>query len=146
MAWTPDDTREKAARRSLCDRIVEETKDAVICTDRDGAILLWNSGPERIFGHCESEALGQSLDLIIPEQLRRRHWDGWNRVIETGVTKYGSEPLAVPGLRDEAVIAAGDTGLPSTTTTETEEVCGYESHGRTTRSPLSSPRHPRRQR
>lgn len=99
MASTTDGVRAKAAHQSLCDRIIAETPEAVIYTDRDGVILLWNSGAERIFGFSEGEALGQSLDLIIPEKLRQRHWDGWNRVIETGVTKYGTDPLSVPGQR-----------------------------------------------
>jgi len=100
MASTTDSgTSDNAMQQSLCDRIIAETQEAVIYTDRDGVILLWNSGAERIFGHTEGEVLGQSLDLIIPEKLRKRHWDGWNRVIETGETKYGSEPLAVPGTR-----------------------------------------------
>lgn len=98
-ATTEDGNSRGAAKQSLCDRIIAETQEAVIYTDRDGVILLWNSGATSIFGFSESEALGQSLDLIIPEKLRKRHWDGWNRVIETGVTKYGSEPLAVPGQR-----------------------------------------------
>lgn len=96
---TDDDIHDKAVQQSLCDRIIAETQEAVIHTDRDGVILLWNSGAASIFGYSESEALGQSLDLIIPEKLRKRHWDGWNRVIQTGVTKYGSDPLAVPGER-----------------------------------------------
>lgn len=87
------------SRLGLCDRIVGETQEAVIYTDRDGLIEFWNSGAEVLFGFSESEAVGRSLDLIIPEKLRKRHWDGWQRVIETGETKYGQEPLAVPGMR-----------------------------------------------
>ncbi|HLR97863.1 MAG TPA: PAS domain-containing protein [Jiangellaceae bacterium] len=98
-ATTEDGNSREAVQQRLCERIIAETQEAVIYTDRDGVILLWNSGATSIFGFSESEALGQSLDLIIPEKLRKRHWDGWNRVIETGVTKYGSEPLAVPGQR-----------------------------------------------
>lgn len=80
-------------------RIVAGTLDAIIYADREGLIRLWNVGAERIFGHSAAEALGKSLDLIIPEKHRRAHWAGWDRVMETGETKYGSDPLAVPGLR-----------------------------------------------
>ena len=84
---------------ALYRRIVEEAQDAIVVADREGTILLWNGGAETIFGHPASEAVGQSLDLIIPERLRERHWEGWRRVIATGETRYGRELLAVPGQR-----------------------------------------------
>lgn len=84
---------------SLADRIVAATQDAVIYADREGVIRLWNTGAETIFGYSADEAVGKSLDLIIPEKQRQRHWDGWDRVMATGKTRYGSEPLAVPGVR-----------------------------------------------
>lgn len=83
----------------LAERIVAESQDAIIFAGRDGVIRLWNAGAERLFGHPASSAIGQSLELIIPERLRQRHWDGWDRVMATGETKYGTEPLAVPGVR-----------------------------------------------
>jgi PAS domain S-box-containing protein len=74
--------------------------DGVIYADADGLIRFWNAGAERIFGFKETEALGQSLDLIIPESLRRRHWAGYHRTMQTGGTRYGAgELLAVPALR-----------------------------------------------
>jgi PAS domain S-box-containing protein len=85
----------------LCSRIVHETQDAIIFSDRDGLIALWNSGAERIFGYSAQEALGQTLDLIIPEKLRARHWDGYRRVMTTGSTRYGKELLAVPATRKD---------------------------------------------
>src|SRR5262245_60914231 len=73
--------------------------DAIIATDRDGRISFWNPGSERIFGFSAAEAIGQSLDLIIPENLRTRHWSGYRRVIETGSSVYGrGDLLAVPAL------------------------------------------------
>lgn len=81
-----------------CRRIVDDAPDAIIHADRDGTIRLWNSGAEALFGYPASEALGRSLDLIIPERLRTRHWEGYHRVMTTGETRYGSELLAVPGL------------------------------------------------
>ncbi|QGU06803.1 Sensor protein FixL [Corynebacterium occultum] len=83
----------------LAARIVEETSDAVVLADREGRILLWNSGAEKMFGHKAEDARGQSLDIIIPQKHRRAHWTGWERVIESGETRYGSEPLSVPGMR-----------------------------------------------
>lgn len=87
------------ALNGLGDRIVAEAQDAIIYADRDGTICLWNAGAENLFGHAAEDALGQSLDLIIPDKLRQRHWDGWEKVMATGQTAYGQEPLAVPGLR-----------------------------------------------
>ncbi len=86
---------------ALAARIVEETGDAILFADRDGVLRLWNRGAERMFGWSAAEAIGQSMDMIIPERLRARHWDGWNRVMETGVTRYGTEVLAVPAVRKD---------------------------------------------
>ena len=90
----------------LCQRIVDKTPDAVIFADRDGIIRLWNRGAEMIFGYAAAEAVGQSLDLIIPARLRERHWQGYRRVMAEGVTRYGRELLAVPGAhKDGRVIS-----------------------------------------
>jgi PAS domain S-box-containing protein len=79
--------------------VVTAAADAVVWADLDGAIRLWNPGAERIFGHSAETALGQSLDLIIPERQRERHWDGWNAAMARGSTKYGpDEMLAVPAV------------------------------------------------
>jgi PAS domain S-box-containing protein len=92
---------ETYTHESLCRQIVEETQDAIIFADRDGVIRLWNSGAEVMFGYKAGEVLGQSLDLIIPDKLRGRHWDGYREVMATGVTRYGRELLAVPGIRKD---------------------------------------------
>ena len=81
--------------------IVEGIPDAVIYADREGIIRLWNAAAERLFGYTSAEAVGRSLDLIIPEPMRARHWEGYFRVMESGVTRYGAEPLAVPGIRKD---------------------------------------------
>jgi PAS domain S-box-containing protein len=81
--------------------IVENARDAVIYSDRDGLIRLWNAGAESIFGFSRAEALGQSLDLIIPESLRTRHWEGYHRVMAEGRSRYASELLAVPAVRKD---------------------------------------------
>jgi len=85
----------------LCQTIVEETQLAVIFSDREGIIRFWNVGAEAMFGYKAEEALGQSLDMIVPERHRPRHWEGYRRVMETGVTKYGRELLAVPATRKD---------------------------------------------
>jgi PAS domain S-box-containing protein len=77
--------------------LMAETPDAVIFADREGRVRLWNRGAEELFGYTAAEALGQSLDLIIPEHLRARHWEGYQRVMATGATRYGRQLLAVPG-------------------------------------------------
>jgi PAS domain S-box-containing protein len=82
-------------------RIVEGAADAVLFTDRNGVIRLWNAGAERIFGWTAAEAVGKSMDLIIPDRLRPRHWQSWDRVMETGQTRYATEVLAVPALRKD---------------------------------------------
>jgi PAS domain S-box-containing protein len=88
-------------QKDLAARIVAGASDAVLFTDREGAIRLWNAGAERIFGWTAAEALGKSLELIIPERLRSRHWQNWNRVMETGQTRYATDVLAVPALRKD---------------------------------------------
>ena len=85
----------------LYQRIVEDSPIAILFADRDGKIRLWNAAAEALFGYPAQEALGQSLDLIVPERQRPRHWEGWARVMATGVTKYGSDPLAVPAVRKD---------------------------------------------
>jgi PAS domain S-box-containing protein len=82
-------------------QIVDETQDAIIFANRGGQIELWNSGAESIFGYSAGEAMGQSLDLIIPEKLRGRHWEGYQKVIASGSTRYGRELLAVPAIRKD---------------------------------------------
>src|SRR5512132_129156 len=85
----------------LYQRIVEDSPIAILSADRDGKIRFWNAGAEAMFGYTAEEALGQSLDLIVPERQRARHWEGWTRVMATGVTKYGRDPLAVPAIRKD---------------------------------------------
>src|SRR5215208_5042396 len=70
--------------------------DAIIAAAPDGSIVLWNPAAERIFGYTEKEALGQSLDLIIPQRFRERHWEGYRQVMRTGQTRYGVDVLRVP--------------------------------------------------
>ena len=78
-----------------------ETAFAVIVADRDGVIRLWNAGAQAMFGYGVDEAVGQTLDLIIPERLRARHWTGFNNTMATGVTRYARQVLAVPAIRKD---------------------------------------------
>lgn len=82
-------------------QMVEALGDAIVICDADGAIIGWNRAAVRMFGFSETEALGQSLDLIIPERQRQRHWDGYNKTMETGHTRYGNDVLRVPALHKE---------------------------------------------
>lgn len=83
----------------LCQRIVEDTALGVIFGDREGIIRLWNAGAQAIFGYSADEAIGRSMDLIVPEKHRQRHWDGYTAVMQSGHTKYGgSQALAVPAV------------------------------------------------
>jgi PAS domain S-box-containing protein len=85
--------------RGLTEAILGTVSDAIIATDADGLISFWNPGAARIFGFTAEEAVGRSLDLIIPENLRARHWMGYNRVMATGESRYGhGDLLSVPGL------------------------------------------------
>ena len=72
--------------------------DAVIVADGANVIILWNAAAERLFGYSEQEVMGKSLDLIIPERLRKRHGEGYEHTMSTGVTKYGTTLLKVPAV------------------------------------------------
>jgi len=94
--------------------ILATRSDAIIAADRDGIIRFWNPGAERIFGHTSGEASGCSLDLIIPERLRQRHWDGFRHTMATGHSRYGEgDLLSVPALRkDGTTISVEFTIVP----------------------------------
>jgi len=85
----------------LAGYIVNSSSDAIMFADREGIIRLWNSGAERMLGFSAGEAIGQSLDLIIPENLRGRHWDGYGRVMESGSSRYSADLLSAPALRND---------------------------------------------
>jgi PAS domain S-box-containing protein len=81
----------------VAERIVREGPDGVLFADAKGVFRLWNGGCERIFGFMEAEAVGRSLDLIIPETLRARHWEGFSRIMATGQSRYAAgEVFPVP--------------------------------------------------
>jgi PAS domain S-box-containing protein len=86
----------------FAETLAQEAADAIVYADGSGVIRFWNRGAVRIFGFAAAEALGQSLDIIIPENLRARHWDGYDHVMRTGVSRYGAgDILAVPALHKD---------------------------------------------
>jgi PAS domain S-box-containing protein len=107
--------------------VVNEAAEAIVVTDPDGVIRLWNNGAARVFGYSAAEAVGQGLDLIIPEKQRERHWKGYRQTMATGHTRYGDKLLSVPAnhrdghrlsiefsvalLRDEAGRIAGISAI-----------------------------------
>jgi PAS domain S-box-containing protein len=78
--------------------LVASIGDAVIVSDVAGNVVLWNAGAERLFGWTEAEAMGQRMDMIVPERLRQRHWDGYDKSMATGQTKYAHDVLRVPAV------------------------------------------------
>jgi PAS domain S-box-containing protein len=80
--------------------LARDAADAIIYADAEGRIAFWNKAAERIFGFSETEALGRTLDIIIPEKLRDRHNRGFSEAVRTGKTRYGTgHVLAVPAVR-----------------------------------------------
>ena len=96
----------------LAETILSTRSDAIVSAD--GIIGFWNPGAERLFGYSREEAVSRSLDLIIPERLRKRHWDGYSRVMQTGQSRYGQgDVLSVPALRkDGTIISVEFTVVP----------------------------------
>lgn len=81
--------------------LVDACGDGVIVCDGTGVIVCWNAAATRIFGFTTMDAMGASLDLIIPPSQRQRHWDGYHKTLATGITRYGSDVLRVPALHKE---------------------------------------------
>lgn len=83
----------------IVESLLRTRAEAIVAADRDGIIRFWNPGAERVFGHAAAEAIGHSLDLIIPERLQNRHWQGYRNTITTGRSRYGEgDVLSVPSL------------------------------------------------
>ncbi|MBI3080369.1 MAG: PAS domain S-box protein [candidate division NC10 bacterium] len=86
---------------TLCERIIQHAADAIVVASPNGTITLWNPAAERLFGFAAGEAIGKSLDLIILERHRTRHWAGYKEVMRTGTTQYGTQVLRVPAIRKD---------------------------------------------
>jgi PAS domain S-box-containing protein len=82
-------------------QVVEALGDAVVICDREGVIRFWNTAAERFFGFTRADALGKSLDLIIPERLRQRHWAGFDKAMTSGETSPGRDLLRVPAVHKD---------------------------------------------
>ncbi len=85
----------------LYKRIVAQMPEAVILADHDGRISLWNRGAEVTFGHTSADVIGKSLDIIIPEHLRQRHWEAYHRAMAAGHTRLGDRALPTKAIRKD---------------------------------------------
>lgn len=94
--------------------LVTSMSEAVVYADPDGTIVWWNHGAEQMFGYSTAEAVGQTLDIIIPQNLRARHWEGYHHTMETGQSQYGAgDLLSVPAIcRDGSRISVAFTIVP----------------------------------
>lgn len=98
MAKLENDLVDLGGGMPLYRALVEGCPDAIVVADREGVIRFWNAGAEATFGYTAADTIGESLDIIIPERLRKRHWAGYDAVMLSGVTKYGTDLLKVPAL------------------------------------------------
>jgi PAS domain S-box-containing protein len=80
------------------EQLIEALGDAVVVSDGDGTIRLWNCAAERLFGFSSAQAIGKTLDLIVPERFRERHWAGYKKTMTTGKTRYSHDVLRVPAV------------------------------------------------
>ena len=96
------------------EHLARDCPDAIIFADAAGRIRVWNAAATRLFGFTAKDAVGESLDLILPERQRARHWEGYRRVMAGGASRYGAgDILAVPAQRkDGARISIEFTILP----------------------------------
>jgi PAS domain S-box-containing protein len=82
-------------------QLVESAADAIMACDAAGKITLWNAASTRMFGFTEAEAMGHSLDIIIPQRQQARHWEGYHVTMASGITKYGASVLRVPAVHKD---------------------------------------------
>ncbi|MFV0524773.1 MAG: PAS domain S-box protein [Acidimicrobiales bacterium] len=103
-------------------QLMDDLADAVIISDAEGTIRYWNGAAARVFGWSAEEAIGRSLDLIIPEKQRPAHWAGYEKTMETGITRYADDLLRVPALNADGQrhsiaftvsLIPGDDGRPA---------------------------------
>ncbi len=95
----------------LANTLMEQSPDAVIYAGMDGLIVVWNAAAERVFGHTAQAAIGQNLDIIIPEQFRNAHWTGYDRALAAGETKYRGQALTTRATRADGETIYVDLGF-----------------------------------
>ena len=100
--------------------LIEDLADAMIFTDRDGLIRVWNAGAEAVFGHRADEIIGKSLDVLIPDRLRSAHWAGFDTAMETGQLKHVRQSMTTRSIHKDGsdlyidmsfALVRDDTGL-----------------------------------
>ncbi|CBL45421.1 Conserved hypothetical protein [gamma proteobacterium HdN1] len=92
------------SKEILSEWLVEQCPDGIIYSDANGKVALWNKAAEKIFGFTEVQAMGQSLDIIIPEELRSAHWKGFDAAMQAGTTKHKGKALPTKGLRADGSV------------------------------------------
>lgn len=98
MSHDPASSPDAAA---LAAAIAEQSPDAIVFADRDGVIRFWNRAAEHVFGWSKAEALGQHLDLMVPERLRAAHWAGFDAAIASGVTRHSGKAMTTRSLHKD---------------------------------------------
>jgi PAS domain S-box-containing protein len=83
---------------ALAPFLLRSIPEALVYCDLAGTIRFWNAGAEQVFGWSAQEAVGQSLDLIIPERMRKAHWDGFDQAIARGGVKPGRAAMMTRSL------------------------------------------------
>ena len=91
----------ESVMQDLCRAIVEQAPDAVIYADLTGAIRIWNSAAESIFGYAAAEVLGANLDIIIPERFRSAHWTGYQKAMATGMLRHSGRTLTTRSIHED---------------------------------------------
>jgi PAS domain S-box-containing protein len=92
---------ETSVAHAVFAQLAHDLADAVVIADGEGTIAFWNDAAVRLFGWSSAEIVGKSLDVIIPERLRQRHWNGYKEVMRSGHSDYGTRLLEVPALHRE---------------------------------------------
>src|SRR5215470_12148501 len=131
----------------LYEQIIMHAPEAIIYADREGKIRLWNDGATAIFGYTAEDTMGQSLDLIIPERQRGRHWEGYKKVMQTGVSRYGVDLLSVPAVRKDGsrlslefsvVLVRDEAGQPAGVAAIMRDVTARWQHDRELKARLAA--------
>ena len=110
-------------------RLIEQNPDAMIFADTEGRILVWNEAAERVFGFTKEQAIGESLDIIIPEKLREPHWRGYDEAIKNGGTKYLGKSMPTKAIHSEGSMIYVELGFSIVLDAE-EKVIGVLSSAR----------------